>query len=355
MEIKPILLLLVLILIIPDMRTAFLGVPVCVKPKASRGRIKYFDFLKGVSIIAVIIIHVGYMFLTFYENPSINFLNHINNVLRFAVPFFFIISGILIRDKVGTLSEIKQFYIKKIVKIFIPFLIANVIVALMYSRSFSVFFVDLIIGNGSPPYYFIIVLLQFYLLYPLLVRQREKGWFLPLVLVFSVLVFYLESMGEPTTFPFFGKYLFFFAYGLTKREYYLSEKVKSMKLYWLTIIVAYLLLLFVFDGYYYNTRYVYAIALFNLIFESKDKLMVLHKPFAWTGRYSLWIYLTHLMVVLALYYLLVSLGLGFIEMFGLLVALSVPLSVGVGYVSDVVYNMAFKTMLPWSKYGEKFV
>ena len=74
------------------------------------GRLPFFDFLKGIAIIAVIFIHC-FIFIgkTF---PDKTFYIHIvNNLFRFAVPFFFIISGILLTPP--TKGKLKKFLYSK--------------------------------------------------------------------------------------------------------------------------------------------------------------------------------------------------------------------------------------------------
>lgn len=263
-------------------------------------RILFFDFLKGIAIIAVIIIHVIKVSLPFFLENQKNILYMANNILRFAVPFFFIISGILLTP------DLKNFYKRKIARLLIPYAICTIIIVIYYQFDFLKSLKLFITGKASLPYYFFIVLFQFYLLYPLLVKLRMKKWFLQITFLISLACYLLPQTWFIYGIPFFGKYLFFFAYGVQKREYFLENKYNKKQIhYWIILITAFIVLNFFLPGIYYNVRLIYGIALFNLIFILKDKINIknkLNSIITKFGQNSLWIFLTHYLVVLILAY-----------------------------------------------------
>ena len=87
--------------------------------------IPYFDFLRGISIIAVIIIHVIYFYKDSLLLPNLNTLLvfSLNNILRFAIPFFLITSGILLTPFPYTRKNYKHFLLKKSLKLLPPYLL----------------------------------------------------------------------------------------------------------------------------------------------------------------------------------------------------------------------------------------
>ncbi|MGM0629397.1 MAG: acyltransferase family protein, partial [Patescibacteria group bacterium] len=91
------------------------------KPKVRKG---FFDFSKGIAILAVIIIHTVFIMNAFSEDLSVYSLQWnegINRVMRFAIPVFFISSGALLFLTGLDKESLKDFYLPKIKRIFIPY------------------------------------------------------------------------------------------------------------------------------------------------------------------------------------------------------------------------------------------
>lgn len=101
-------------------------------------RIFYLDFLKGVSILFVVLLHTAALGLSMSEIGSVTWeiCNITDSLCRFVVPMFVMISGALL------LNEDKQFHIVKSTKrLLIPLILwsllyAFVVVAYQY-RSIS--------------------------------------------------------------------------------------------------------------------------------------------------------------------------------------------------------------------------
>lgn len=91
-------------------------------------RILYLDFLKVMAIIGVIAIHVVQPDVIWgMKNPEMWWAsNIINNVVRWAVPVFFMISGVLILND-SRVDDSLSYIGKKFVVIGIPFLLWSVI------------------------------------------------------------------------------------------------------------------------------------------------------------------------------------------------------------------------------------
>jgi hypothetical protein len=77
-------------------------------------------------------------------------------------------------------------------------------------------------GNLLVPYYFIILLLQLYLIYPLLVRLSKHKYFLEGCLVISFVAGSIPELSIYEGFILFPRFLFFFAYGIKLRGYFLE-------------------------------------------------------------------------------------------------------------------------------------
>ena len=138
----------------------------------------YFDYLKGVAILMVMGIHtfIGGGFTSFHE-----YLNtDIRQVLNCAVPIFIACSGyFLANKKLNEKLEITSFYKKQISRVYIPCLLWSI----------PWFTLHILGGNGVVSgilnlvfcgfsvFYFVILMIQYYLLLPVfqVVRSRLGG------------------------------------------------------------------------------------------------------------------------------------------------------------------------------------
>lgn len=94
-----------------------------------KGRVKYCDSLKAISIILVILIHVFAIYRDLYINSNRVYyaiLSFGDSFTRVAVPIFFMITGIFMLNKKSEKSY-KEYFWKRIPKLVIPFLIFSII------------------------------------------------------------------------------------------------------------------------------------------------------------------------------------------------------------------------------------
>ncbi|MCX6739719.1 MAG: acyltransferase [Candidatus Parcubacteria bacterium] len=337
-----------LILIIPYFRKIYFCVDCRVNDQKVAGRDLFFDFLKGLAILAVIFIHVAYANNKFTADGLNNsFVLVMNNLARFAIPFFFICSGILL-SPINNVKELKDFYARKIWRIFLPYLLCCLAFAFVLNQTLGQFFYNLLAGRADVPYYFIIVLLQLYLLYPLLSIAKANKYFLALFFLLSLFtniagVRYIH--GVPLCFDF----LFFFCYGLACRDMFINYKQKAQEQYfWLSLVVLYFLLMFFKLELYYNTRLFYGLALFNLLFIYRNYIInnrLIFNHISKIGQNSLWIYLLHFQIVLAInkifYLLQVNLYIRYFLVFVIATLLSLLVAKAVQIVYDNLINLIF--------------
>lgn len=267
-------------------------------------RIPFFDMLRGIAILAVILIHVRRFFELDNALYDLTFLYSANNFARFAIPFFLICSGILLNPSV---QNWWKFYKKKIIRIGIPYVFFSALLAYGLGQIDS-FFYMLITGSASVPYYFMIILFQCYLLYPLLVQFKAyKTELLVISFFVSFASFLYPDSWYYNTFPLVTKYIFFFVYGFAKREDFLNfANQKKDLIVWSLITFLYIALALFDPEKLYNVRLFYGIALFNLFFfiqPAIEKLYILSEPLEWLGKNSLWIYLIHFPFTQATYLL----------------------------------------------------
>ncbi|WP_278675397.1 acyltransferase [Acidaminococcus fermentans] len=163
-----------------------------------------FDNLRGICMLGVIAIHVGSMAVTDAEASP--FLVLITNILsRYSVPAFFFISGygLFYSKPLEERLDYGAFLKKRLKSIGRPYLLASLFYLCYYAflnRDMSVLdpsniLFSLFFGAAQYHIYFLVILIWFYLLFPLwrsLMRAMEKIGLkvaLPLLFIAQLLLF----------------------------------------------------------------------------------------------------------------------------------------------------------------------
>ena len=293
------------------------------KEKASRDknqllekRDPFFDFIRGIAILAVIGIHVSFFFNFVESLPLlIKGLNEFfNRFLRFAIGFFLVSSGALLRPP-SSGSGWGKFYSTKIKRIFPAYLVATLVGLVLYQGIFPTDFSGfksliqaLILGSGAPPFYFIPLLFQFYLIYPFLLffsrSPRGKNFLVGGSLVLSLAShFFFKNWGP--FLPFFSFTIFFVA-GIIGAPFLRQSTVTEKRSCWRKIKNPLLLLIFLYwllalnnlsGEIFYNDQYFYSLALFLFFFLIYPRLKMRFprgvKILTQWGRQSLGLFLWH--------------------------------------------------------------
>lgn len=144
-------------------------------------RIAYFDILRAIAIVGVVAIHASGTGLSF-DVASINFNFTVlwRNLLNFAVPLFLAISGFfLVRKQFKYTGEYFAFLKKQIPRVYIPTLIWSLgwftIAIVVYNKPVLDELFKVVTFQSSGPYYFIALIIQFYLLLPVLGRLANRN------------------------------------------------------------------------------------------------------------------------------------------------------------------------------------
>ena len=145
----------------------------------STRHITYFDFLRGVSIILVICIHSS-ISLDFDSTRGI-VVAVIRQTFNCAVPIFIALSGYFMATKEVKMGKSHFAFLKKYVPgVYVPMLVWSLplfAIALYCGKNPVIEIVSLFTGRFSI-YYFIIVIIQMYLILPLLIKVKQFGVFL---------------------------------------------------------------------------------------------------------------------------------------------------------------------------------
>lgn len=173
-----------------------------------------FDNLRGICMLGVIAIHVGSMAVS--DAVASPFLVLITNILsRYSVPAFFFISGygLFYSKPLEEPLRYGSFVKKRMKSIGRPYLLASLLYLCYYAflnRDMSVLdpsniLFSLFFGTAQYHIYFLVILIWFYLLFPLwraLMRGMEKiGLKLALPLLFAAQVLLFEGNFRFWTYP----------------------------------------------------------------------------------------------------------------------------------------------------------
>ena len=274
-------------------------------------RLTSIDTLKGIAIIGVIIIHACYL-LAFEYNTLFDsiLLSVINNIFRFAIPVFLFTSGLLLKPFIWSKAGIIQFYGSKIIRIAIPYIIITTILwQIGYSGDITLPKL-LISGEAAIPFYFIPVLFQLYLLYPLLdyIRKISPKYLLIGALSISLISFFIPDTWYLWDIPLCGQYLIFFVYGMVRKNIF-SEAPSSIwqELIWIyfalqtsiIVLLPYLNLskTIVTSLSFYNVQIFFGFAIIFIVWnyfqKSNPIATMIQNIVSPLGHISLWIFLFH--------------------------------------------------------------
>ncbi len=274
-----------------------------------KNRVFELDFVRVVAMFSVIAIHVSSTYIYSGSNMHLLGMNLafiLNQVTRFAVPLFVLLSGISIG--LGTTgTNVPEFYKNRFIKIGIPYVIWSILY-ILYNNHADLGAIDLqtilrtiLLGQAAPHLYFVVIIFQLYLLVPLLKK------FATLYPIKSVLISFIISYGIQEEFYFlkydlnlipniirpylwllFPTWIFYFVFGLVIANdnfLMLIQKVASKNA--ITIIVVTLV---------YAFFYVVESNVTNSLDSIKTSLNI-YVPLVLLFSFSVWSYLKHIFVV----------------------------------------------------------
>lgn len=335
------LIALIIILAIPVWRRTFFGRNNTAPERTNERRESLFDVMRGIAILAVIVIHVIYFYLR--EDPTAyrSWLDPINNVLRFAIPWFLITSGVLLPSGLASTKEVLAFFKRRFAALYIPYIVLTAVIVAGYGLPLSAFPQFLATGNALVPYYFLIVLAQCYLLYPFLVKVKNSPWAFTGLFLFSLVCFLLTDTWHIGNIPFVGQYIFFFFYGIYKRNELLQTETRPRGTkHWLGIMMTAAIIFLAFRTFQYNVSLFYAIPFFYIFYAIHERLKRtagLYRTLAHIGQNSLWIFLLHFPCIGLAYLLLANLPLPAPIVFILISTLAILMSIPVAALARALY------------------
>lgn len=139
-------------------------------------RIQYFDALRGIAIMMVVGIHT-FQYPLAGDGYGMALL--IRQIFNCAVPLFLAISGYFLASKdLTTKDNYVSFIGKQIPKVYIPCLIWAIpmFVKDIYTDGISFKAIILFLLCGYSIYYFVALIIQYYLLLPVLQKVKGLKW-----------------------------------------------------------------------------------------------------------------------------------------------------------------------------------
>lgn len=240
------------------------------------------SFIRILSIFSVLLIHAS----SYYENLlfkkgiwfiSINDYNYFgavffNQLSRFSVPVFFILSGFGLSMKYKkdgfliSLESAGRFYIKRLYRVMLPFLFWTIVVffALYFSNWLAEwnkgpshgmgYLAHLFLVRGADyHFYFLIIIIQLYLFFPLLFSfaEKYKKWsFVLMILLFIIHIIYaspsyyiLKNLGYErkifsATFSIYWVFYFYFGIYFSLNIESILKRVNTLsKWFWILLTI----------------------------------------------------------------------------------------------------------------------
>lgn len=146
-------------------------------------RVLFIDYLKGISIIGVILIHLS-LFLTSEDANYLPF-TILDTFFRFAVPVFIGLLGYLTLTRYTTVINWKSFYKTKVFVLYVPFFVWSFVYSItpsvfqMYNKD-DLSIVQIVLGDAGVQLYFMVAYGGFLILTPLIVKVLKSKYLIPI-------------------------------------------------------------------------------------------------------------------------------------------------------------------------------
>lgn len=272
--------------------------------------------IRSIACLFVLITHISAVFYIATSSDFQNsFIAYLNQFSRFGTPLFCVITGFLFAKYFYNNLNIKAFYKSRIQKIFIPYLLWSVVyVIIMYIFSPKLFLnfttqpiFNFLTGKTFYHLYFISVILQFCLIFPLLCYFKKVNIGIILFISFLINLASLYFLHTSEIYflsdrAFLGNWIFYFIFGI------FFYNLKDLKIHkYLNFFILFLILIAIsleihFSSTFFestrtqNLFYIPLLFLFlyNLFYNIKSPAILN------IGYYSMGIYLVHPIIILGI-------------------------------------------------------
>lgn len=186
------------------------------------------NLIRGLAIIAVIIVHLLAYFPGIYHAEKQLFFISIDQLARFCVPAFIMLSGYGLATKYKNQSiKYLEFFKKRVFKLlplyllwsFASILIISSVPVWSYGNQPMSLWIQLLFGQADYQLYFLPVLFQLYALFPLLWLLRQKPKLLLFLALFIQIILYIvfaaiNSTNDRFQYTLSLSWISYFAFGI---------------------------------------------------------------------------------------------------------------------------------------------
>lgn len=192
-------------------------------------RLQELDILKGLAIIAVVAIHAISQPLAEFSQKSFDFkfMLFLDQLARYAVPAFVAASGYLLAQKYqNTKINLVEFFKKRVMRLIPAYLVAILAIYIFFLTTHwkhdmtdDPLWEILLLGRMDYHLYFVPMIFQLYLLFPLLLKLYQKFKIKMLIATFLVQVLFYQYLAktiftDQQQYVFFGTWAYYFVSGI---------------------------------------------------------------------------------------------------------------------------------------------
>ena len=297
----------------------------------TKKRYTELDIVRGFAMVTVVTSHVTSVAISNLRAGRAHFLvSMIHSAFNYAVPVFVLVAALLAAYNAADRPvALWPYYKKKLVHLFLPYLAWSVLYVFFNLAVHKLSRADLLSwhnwyrwisqGRAYDHLYYLIVICQFHLLFPLLIKlarlvKDKPVWAMVIFFGSHNIVYWLNKLWLYTAFPYFQSSFFWYFsisflglyIGLNYDKFlpWLRKNIKWLTCICLVFAVAYLFcryLLYKEINYhtyiYFTIRLIFVISLpICLLVPAQGARLStgwIGRCLLWIGRYSLGIYLAH--------------------------------------------------------------
>ncbi len=284
---------------------------------------KEIVMMNALLCLGVVLIHLTSVPLTTLKPDRVMYVLFfsMNRLLCFCVPSFIFLAGFKLFGRYGEDKiDLKQFFKRRLTKIVVPYLIAVAVyfTYLLYKNSVAISAIPqyIFLGTLVAHFYYIIIAVQCYLLFPLLKNVFNKYPIWVTVLALICTICFNEFVHFPYSDRFVGTYILYFVLGMLFKKYDLGRKISK---YYIVNLTGYIIVSFMHIRLFYlqslgqiiynyasiaNIVYVF----FSIVFIYSSCLWISDKSKLLSGvsqaisNVSYNVYLYHILVMFVLQY-----------------------------------------------------
>lgn len=278
-------------------------------------KLKEISLMNVLMCFSVVTIHLTSNPVTLLRHDSFWYLIMfiINKFFTFAVPAFVFLSGFKLYNKYkDNKIDLKQFYTRRLKKVVIPYLIAFVVYFIFYIFENLIewkdFFPSLLLGTLVAHFYYILIAIQLYLLFPLLHKLFGKFDKIMLVLSFISTIIFNQFVFFEYSDRFFGTYIFYFILGMFVAKHYTKQEIRPFWVYLVGFVptaLAHIYLCYIMSlgNYWYKysgigqVLYVSlaCVVIYNLCLKNKNEKI--EKWIDFVNPHTFYIFLYHILIM----------------------------------------------------------